>query len=150
MRATWQTNVSEGGKGERGVAETEKSQEAKARDSNRSSDIVQKVEEVTSVERISLRQRLGKVGVLLAAITAGGSLVIFVGNWLLAATVVLMTVFRDEVGIAVRYASVIILVVICPGWSWEEKRQRINVHTQVFIQVLERDLVKKFLQREVV
>jgi hypothetical protein len=134
-------------KGEACMEVSEKNSEAKVLSSRTSSEIV---EELRSEKQRGLRDRLSKILVLIVALVAGGSSVVFLGNWFLGATVFLATAFRDEAKIGGRFVFVVILVVICPGWSWEEKRQRIKQHTQILLQVLERDLVKKFLKREVV
>ena len=99
-----------------------------------------------------LARRLGKARQLLFAATLGGlsiTLAILLGNWLVIVVTVLLTAFKDEVRIVGRYISIVFLIVVCPGWSSDEKKQKIASQTEIFIQILGRDLVKKFLEREV-
>jgi len=84
---------------------------------------------------------------------AGGSLgvaTLLSGNWFAATIIILLTAVKDEAIITGSYIFIVMLIVVCPGWSWQEKKDRIRVHTAIYIEIIQRNLVKKFLEREVV
>lgn len=103
-------------------------------------------------KKAALAYKLRKAIPMLSAATIGGfsfALAILLGNWVVIVVVPgFLAIFRDEMRIIGRYVSIVFLIAVCPGWSREEKKQRISSQTELFIQVLGRDLVKKFLERE--
>jgi len=99
-------------------------------------------------ERSSSRTKI-----ILSVVGGGGSgivLLLFLGNWLLAIVVAMLAVFNEEVALTGNYTLVVVLVTACPGMTWKEKKEKLRFVTLIYVEVLHRNAVKRFLGREVV